>query len=149
MFQINEGTLCVPEQWLDKSLNIFQIPAQGQAKAASFIISRDETQGQRSFAHYIADQVRQCEEQLPGFQLLQRHILSDPCSYAWLDYTWQSPETKVLMRQLYFERRPAIVIMSLTTTPEDAHTHEATWREVIRSTQLTELSQPDPAARVL
>lgn len=148
-FQINEGTLSIPPDWRDKTLNIFQIPATAQAKEASFIISRDESQGSRTFAEFIADQIRQCEQQLPGFKLLQRHLLSDPCSYAWLDYTWQSPDKLVMMRQIYFERRPAVVIMSLTTTPEDAPAHESAWREVIRAAQLTDLVWPDPAARVL
>ncbi len=148
-FQINEGTLSIPAHWSDKTLNIFQIPAVEQAGPASLIISRDESQGNRAFAEFIADQIKQCEQQLPKFQLLQRHIFSDPCSYAWLDYTWQSPDKTVMMRQIFFERRPAVVIMSLTTTPEDAPAHESAWREVIRATQLNELVWPDPAARVL
>ena len=148
-FQINEGTLSIPAHWADKTLNIFHIPAQGTSKEASFIISRDESQGKRAFAEFIADQIKQCEQQLPGFQLLQRHLLTEPCSYAWLDYTWQSPDKTVMMRQIFFERRPAVVIMSLTTTPEDAPAHENAWREVIRASQLNDLVWPDPAARVL
>ncbi len=54
-----------------------------------------------------------------------------------------------MLRQLFFESKPANIIFTLTTTPEDAPGHEAAWREVIRSLKLTKVVVPDSPARMV
>ncbi len=138
-YQINEGHFDLPSQWQDQSLNIFRIPATEQAQEASLIISREAALVSQRFDDFVHQQLHHCEQQLPGFKLLQRQICVEPFSYAWVDYTWQGQEKQartVLMRQIFFESKPCHLIVSLTTTPEDAPHHEAAWRAMIRSVQL-------------
>lgn len=138
-YQINEGNLQIPIAWQDQTLNIFRIPPNGSAKEASLLISRDASQGDASFDDFINGQIKQCEQQLSEFKLLQKQICAEPFSYAWVDYTWNAQEKTVMLRQIFFESKPANLIVTLTTTPEDAPTHEAAWREVVRSVQLKNL----------
>ncbi len=138
-YQINEGVLQIPAAWQDQSLNIFRIPASENAKEASLLISRDASQGESRFDEFISAQITQCEQQLPGFKLLQKQLCVEPFSYAWVDYTWLAQEKTVMLRQIFFESKPANIIVTLTTTPEDAPAHQAAWREMVRSVQLKNL----------
>ena len=133
---LNEGQCQIPADWRDESLNIFRIPASAAAGEASLVISRDYGQGTGRFDDFIQQQLHQCQHTLPEFKLLQKQICSEPFSYAWVDYTWQARERCIMLRQLFFESRPANIIVSLTTTPEDAAAHEAAFRAMVRSVQL-------------
>jgi len=103
------------------------------------LISRDASQGDKRFDEFISGQIKQCEQQLPGFKLLQHQLCVEPFSYAWVDYTWVAQDKTVMLRQIFFESKPANIIVTLTTTPEDAPAHEAAWREMVRGIQLKNL----------
>jgi hypothetical protein len=62
----------IPDTWQDQSINIFKLPAVGGVKEASFVISRDPSQGDAVFADYVARQLENAEGQLPGFKLINR-----------------------------------------------------------------------------
>lgn len=55
---------------------------------------------------------------------------------CWLDYQWQSEGRVLLLRQVFIERKPAVLIFTLTTTPEDAPRHETGWRRVMGTLKL-------------
>lgn len=132
-YNINEGYLIIPPSWQDRSLNIFTIPANGRAKEASFLISRDVSQGGRSFTAFITDQIEQCRQQLSRFKLVKRNDYVQPYSHSSIEYTWETGERTVLLRQIFVESTPANIIFTLTTTPQDIAIHEAAWREVMSS----------------
>jgi len=42
-YRLQEAEFVIPDNWTDQTLNIFKLPAVGEAKEASFLISRDVT----------------------------------------------------------------------------------------------------------
>lgn len=135
-YQINEAELLIPADWLDNSINIFRIPANENAKEASLVFSRDGSQGETGFAEFVMKQVQQCESQLTGFKLIRHNIYYEPVSYAWVDYQWQVESRVIMLRQIFLESKPVNLIVTLTTTPEDAQGHEAVWLEAIRNIKM-------------
>lgn len=73
-YRIQEADLEIPDTWQDQSINIFKLPAVGPAKEASFVISRDTTQGDAPFAEYVDRQLKSAEQQLPGFKIGRAHV---------------------------------------------------------------------------
>lgn len=133
LYQIQEADLHVPDAWQDRSINIFTVPATGVAQEASFVISRDASQSDTPFAEYIARQIHGAE-QLPGFKLLKRWDFVHYCHVAvLLDYSWRRDGCEIALRQVFIELKPAVLITTLTMTPDDLAHHEPAWQQVMQS----------------
>lgn len=133
-YRVNEADLQLPPSWQDQSINIFKLPAHGPAKEASFVISRDASQGDTPFADYIAAQIDGAQKQLPGFKLILRgDFVLHGHAASRLDYSWQREGRELMLRQVFIERKPAVLITTLTTTPSDIKHHEKAWKEVMQS----------------
>lgn len=131
-YRIQEADLDIPDAWQDQSINIFKLPAMGGAKEASFVISRDAGQGEEAFADYVANQLKSAEQQLPGFKLVQTwDFVLHGHAATLLDYTWQREGRDLMLRQVFIERKPAVLITTLTTTPGDLVHHEPAWKQVM------------------
>lgn len=117
LYRLHEADLEIPDAWQDQSINIFKLPASGPAREASFVISRDASQGDAPFADYVARQLENAEKQLPGFKLHKRWDINIHGHAAvLLDYQWQREGRDLMLRQVFIERRPAVLITTLTTT---------------------------------
>ncbi|WP_296262685.1 MULTISPECIES: DcrB-related protein [unclassified Pseudomonas] len=132
LYRIQEADLEIPEAWQDQSINIFKLPAVGSAKEASFVISRDAGQGDASFAEYVANQLKSAELQLPGFKLIQTwDFVLHGHAATLLDYSWQREGRELMLRQVFIERKPAVLITTLTTTLGDLVHHEPAWKQAM------------------
>jgi hypothetical protein len=133
-YRIQEADLDIPDAWQDQSINIFKLPATGSAKEASFVISRDPSQGDTPFADYVSRQLQSAEQQLPGFKLVKRwDFILHGHAATLLDYTWQREGRDLMLRQVFVERKPAVLITTLTTTPDDIAHHDAAWKQAMQS----------------
>ncbi|MCP1616218.1 hypothetical protein FBY21_0827 [Pseudomonas sp. SLBN-26] len=134
LYRLNEADLDVPDAWQDQSINIFKLPATGSAKEASFVISRDPSQGDMPFADYIAQQLANARQQLPGFTLVKQWDINlNGAPAVLLDYTWQRDGRVLMLRQVFIERKPAVLITTLTTTPQDLPFHEPAWKQAMQT----------------
>lgn len=133
-YRLHEAALDIPATWQDQSINIFKLPAVGSAGEASFVISRDRSQGDAEFADYIAAQLTSAEQQLPGFTLIKRWDFTlHEHAATLLDYSWQREGRELMLRQVFVERKPAVLITTLTTTVHDLIHHEPAWKQAMQS----------------
>lgn len=132
LYRLQEADLEIPDTWQDQSINIFKLPAVGGAQEASFVISRDPNQGDTSFVDYIAKQLYSAEQQLPGFELIKRwdFVLHGHAAVLF-DYSWKRDGRELMLRQVFVERKPAVLITTLTTTPADMVHHEPAWKQAM------------------
>lgn len=132
LYRIQEADLDIPEDWQDQSINIFKLPAVGTAQEASFVITRDASGRNTPFAEYVANQLRSAEQQLPGFKLIQTwDFLMHGHNATLFDYTWQREGRDLMLRQVFIEQQPAVLITTLTTTPHDLAQHETAWKQTM------------------
>lgn len=74
------------------------------------------------------------EKQLPGFKLHKRWDINIHGHAAvLLDYQWQREGRDLMLRQVFIERRPAVLITTLTTTPADLPHHEPAWKQAMQT----------------
>lgn len=134
LYRLQEADLDIPAAWQDQSINIFKLPAVGSAKEASFVISRDRSQGDALFADYIAAQLASAEQQLPGFKLIKQwDFVLQARAATLLDYSWQREGRELMLRQVFIELKPAVLITTLTTTVNDLSHHEPAWKLAMQS----------------
>jgi len=132
LYRTQEAELEIPESWQDQSINIFKLPAVNGSNEASFVISRDAGQGDDSFAEYVVKQLKSAEQQLPAFKLIQTwDFVLHGHAATLLDYSWEREGRELMLRQVFVERKPAVLITTLTTTPGDLMHHERAWKQVM------------------
>jgi hypothetical protein len=143
-YRIQEADMAIPETWSDQSINIFKIPANENHGEASFIISRDASLGDTPFNDYVTGQIETAKKQLPGFMFCHREDFElRGHSASSIRYQWDSNGRELMLCQVFIESKPAVIILTLTTTPEDSSHHASVWKEVIRG------YRPVPAANPL
>jgi hypothetical protein len=134
IYRLQEADLEIPDTWHDQSINIFKLPAVDKAKEASFVISRDSGQDELQFLDCVAAQLKSAEQQLPGFKLIKHWDFTlHQHAASLLDYTWERDGRELMLRQMFIEHKPAVLIATLTTTPDDLIHHEAIWKQVMQS----------------
>lgn len=136
-YRIQEANLEIPEDWHDQTINIFKLPAVGNASEASFVISRDSIGIYGSFPDYVASQLTSAERQLPGFKLLQTWDFElNGCPATLADYSWEREGHELMLRQVFIEHGGAVLVTTLTTTFNDLPHHEAAWKKVMHTLTL-------------
>jgi hypothetical protein len=144
-YRIQEADLTVPDGWSDQSLNVFKIPGAEGRRDASFVISRDPTKGGATLDQYMAKQEAQCREALPGFALRQADRFDFGEHRAgWLEFTWRNQGAELLLRQVFIDRGPAVLICTLTTHPDDIAHIDVAWRTLMNSLRLRPLPEAPP-----
>lgn len=143
-YRIQEADLEIPDNWSDQSINIFKIPANENHGEASLVISRDTSRGKIPFHDYVTGQIETAEQQLPGFRFFHREDLDLRGNAASsVRYSWNRDGLNLMLCQVFVESARSVVILTLTTTPEDASNHAAAWKEIIRSYR--PVTAPDPS----
>ena len=67
MYQLQEGTLALPPEWHDKTMNVFVSSATG-TEGVSFVITREDLPWGMQFQEYTANEVRKVAKQVPGYE---------------------------------------------------------------------------------
>ena len=112
VYRFNEGSLDVPADWHDETMNIFKGP---QSEGYNLVISRGEIPKAADPEAHVAEQILAIEENLPEFSEVAREdIQLDGAVCTWLEYTWKSPEG--LMNQINVLRAVGDMLVSFTLT---------------------------------
>ena len=142
-YRIQEADLEIPDSWSDQTINIFKIPANENHGEASLVISRDTSRGKTSFHDYVTGQIETAKKQLPGFKLFHREDFDLRGNAASsVRYSWSRDGLDLMLCQVFVENVRSVLILTLTTTPEDASNHAAAWKEIIRSYRPVTVSDP-------
>lgn len=70
MYRINEGTIDLPAEWTDRSINV--VSSNPSSTGASLTITRDDIPWGMSFAEYVDDQAGQAGKALKNFEVIER-----------------------------------------------------------------------------
>ncbi|AUH33706.1 DcrB-related protein [Paracoccus tegillarcae] len=72
MYHIQEGSLELPVEWKDQSINILSASRSGEP-GLSLTVTRDDIPWGMSFDEYVADQMKQVEGTLKDFKIEAQH----------------------------------------------------------------------------
>lgn len=111
-YYFHEGSLDVPEDWRDESMNIFRAP---ESEGYNLVISREKIPRSVDPQAHLAAQRAVIEETLMGFVARDRQSIElDGQRCVWMEYTWQSPEGP--MNQINVMRVVGDILVSFTFT---------------------------------
>lgn len=111
-YYFHEGTLTIPEEWRDESMNIFKAPEE---EGYNLVISRERIPRSVDPQEHVAAQRKIIEENLMNFRELDRRPIDlDGQVCVWLEYSWKSPEGP--MNQVNVMRVAGPTLVSFTFT---------------------------------
>lgn len=113
-YQIQEGSVVLPGEWQDRSVNVL-IPQDTSSKGANLVIARDSMPRGLSFGDYLQQQKKTFERELPEFRLsLDAPGIGGQHPLHNFEFTWTN-QGKV-MRQLMTVIGCGDGVLSLTAT---------------------------------
>lgn len=111
-YRINEGSIVVPEDWRDESMNIFRAP---ESEGYNLVVTREKIPKSVEPEEHLAERRKMIEENLTGFRERGRgDIVLDGRPCTWLEYMWKSPQGS--MSQLNLMRVVGDTLVSFTFT---------------------------------
>jgi hypothetical protein len=93
MHNIGEGTLAIPEDWHNSTVNIYTAQPPG-APGISLTVNRDRLPLGTTVDDYCASQTAKLAQQLKNYRLVreEKKISIDGKPGAFLEFTWKSDE---------------------------------------------------------
>ncbi len=133
-YRMQEAEISVPDEWRDKTIQLFVLPNDGGGEA-TLVVSRDAETKAASLDGYVDGQLTEAGKRLNRFRFISRNAITIGGKPAVeIDYLWTTPERIELhQRQAYAEWPGCFLIFTLTTRTSDFGRHEANWRQTLES----------------
>lgn len=127
MYVFNEGTIDLPADWKDQTINIVS-SASAMQPGLTVSITRDSLPWGMGFTEYVDDQITQVEDGLEEFKLLGKRnlVLSRAAAYE-IECAWQSkqgPMHQVITTVQLEDNKAIIVTASLPGKMTDSQLAE-------------------------
>ena len=138
-YQLYEGSIEIPDEWKDQTMNAFMLPeTSGKGAQASIVISRDYETKSETVEHYADLQLVEAAKKLPKYKLLRRSEIQVSGRTAMqIDYAWATPErVEVRQRQAIVQNGDYFLTMTITTPAKDFPKYEAMWGETLKNVVL-------------
>ncbi|TDB45474.1 DUF1795 domain-containing protein [Photorhabdus luminescens] len=112
-YQMNEGTLAIPDNWRDESMNVFVLPDDS---GINLVVSRTPVPSGMDNNAYYEQTLEQFCTHLPGYQEHQRsEITLSQQPARRLDYQWKSPEGDMYQTVVLQIRGTLLLTFNLTS----------------------------------
>lgn len=139
MYRMNEGTLAIPAQWRDESLNVFALPDN----AANLVINRTPTEPDQTPEQVYQNTLEQFSAHLKDYQEVQvwQLMLAGASAQA-LEYTWRSPEGKMHQVVVMQVRDSQLLTFTITAADVLSEARKTELLAVIESFRVAERPLP-------
>ncbi|MGH8781197.1 DcrB-related protein [Paraburkholderia sp.] len=138
MYQIQEGTLALPVEWQDKTMNVFVSSATG-TEGVSFVITRERMPWGMKFEEYIASEIRKVAKQVPDYaEVLNEKATVSGRAAQVHEYTWINNHAPIQQRLTMVEYGQVVLMLTFTTPGAISDSQRQLMQEMISSLKLVE-----------
>ncbi|MFO0761714.1 MAG: DUF1795 domain-containing protein [Byssovorax sp.] len=120
----NDAEFDVPEEWTDRSINIFAVGSTPPLPL-SFVISRDYMKPGQELVDFVEEQLGQTAKNLPKFRLIsKRQIVVDGNPALQAEFVWFAEQGAMHQRQAYVPSGAKVLILTATAPVKISDEHE-------------------------
>lgn len=114
MYHFNEGTIELPDEWLDRTIHILSA-AKEQEVGSSFTMSRDKMPWGMNFKEFTSKEIISISRQLKEYQQLDINdgTLSGKATVS-VEFQWQAAQGRIHQLMTFVETQPQILILTAT-----------------------------------
>jgi hypothetical protein len=114
MYQLNEGSLAVPDKWKDETVNVFVAPDD---TGLNLVVTRVDIPTGLSASAFYAQSLEQFADQLPEFcELTRGELAIDQHIAPYIHYQWKSPEGPMHQLAILFIHPTSTQMLAFTFT---------------------------------
>jgi hypothetical protein len=142
-FYANEFAATVPDELLDRSINVFTLTVDGPSEL-SVVVTRDALRAGEDLAGYIDRQLATLQERLAQLRIRRREpSVVGGVAAERLEITWQTREGAITQRQLAaVSPRGPVMTFSATFRGAPAEPHVSTFEAFIASVRFYDPQGP-------
>lgn len=132
---MNEATIEIPNQWYDRSVNIFSSPPS-DAFPINVVVSRDWPRRGQSLADYAEEKLDELQSTLNQYALLERRqveVAGRPCLEA--EYKWRAEKGLMHQWQTFIPHDDRILVITFTAGREFREEHKHHIEGILSSLQ--------------
>jgi hypothetical protein len=139
-YQMHEGSLSLPSDWLDKSMNVF-VSASTGTEGVSFVIARERLPWGMRFNEYTNSEVQKLAKQMPEYEAVAGNEteVSGRAAYAH-EFKWTNNGKPIQQLLTMVEHGRQVLMLTFTVPGTLSPTQKAQVEDVIRSLTLNEPS---------
>jgi hypothetical protein len=132
-YRIDEASFSIPDEWKDKSVNVFS-PTGELPGDFSFVITRDELGGDQILASYVEGQLEELSKTLPEFRLIRKYQTTVNKAPAFnTEFTWKAEEKTMAQQQTYVMSERVVLVLTATTIEKFSREHRRIIDNIISS----------------
>jgi len=143
VFYANEFMADVPDDLLDRSVNVFTLTTDGPSEL-SIVVTRDALRAGEDLVGYVDRQLATLQGRLPQLRIRRREaavVGAQPAER--LELTWQTPEGAVTQRQLAaIAPRGPVMTFSATFRGTPAEPHASTFETFLAGVRFYDPQTP-------
>ena len=114
LYHINEGTFDLPDDWSDRSMNIFT-PDESENPEWNIVISRDKLKEGETLEDYVSTQLEEMPKALPRFRLVsEEKVEINNFSGKAVISTWIGDAGTVRQKQIILVRNAKSLVFTFT-----------------------------------
>ncbi|MEQ5840470.1 DcrB-related protein [Paraburkholderia acidicola] len=138
MYQMNEGSLTLPAEWQDKTMNVFVSAATG-TEGVSFVITRERLPWGMQFHEYTASEIRKLAGQVPDYaaKSSDESTVSGRAAHVH-EFTWSNKGAPIHQLLTMVDYGKVALMLTFTVPGTLSNTQRKQVQEVVQSLQLNE-----------
>jgi hypothetical protein len=134
---IDQGTISVPEAWLDESVNILSHPG-GTPCECSLVISRGRLDEGEELEDFVSRQMNVLGESLSALEIVRREdVILDGERAKETEFSWVGEGVRFRQRQVCAVRQSHVLVLTATVSEDLYGKHWKTLDEIIFSFRFT------------
>lgn len=140
MYQMQEGSLSLPTDWHDKSMNVFVSVATG-TEGVSFVVTRESLPWGMKFHEYTANEVQKLAKQVASYEPIAGADteVSGRAAYTH-EFRWLNNGKPIQQLLTMVEYGKRVLMLTFTAPGTISETQKAQVQEIIQSLTLHELN---------
>jgi hypothetical protein len=133
IYRIDEASFNIPDEWSDKSVNVFS-PSGDLPGDLSFVITRGSLGSGQNLASYVEEQLKELSTTLPQFRLIRKYESTVNTLPAYkTEFTWKAEEKSMIQQQTYVMSDPVVLVLTATTIEKFSREYQLVIDNVISS----------------
>lgn len=136
MYQMQEGTLALPDAWQDKTMNVFVSQATG-TEGVSFVITRERLPWGMKFQEYVVGEIRKVARKVPEYVAVSTEanaVSGRPAQVH--EFTWTNNGAAIHQQLTMVEYGEVVLMLTFTAPGALSESQREQVRAVIQSLQL-------------
>ncbi|CAE6734696.1 MULTISPECIES: DUF1795 domain-containing protein [Paraburkholderia] len=138
MYQIQEGSLSLPADWHDKTMNVFVSAATG-TEGVSFVVTRESLPWGMKFHEYTANEIQKLSKQVAGYELVAgaESEVSGRAAYTH-EFRWLNNGKPIQQLLTMVEYGKRVLMLTFTAPGTISETQKTQVHAMIQSFSLNE-----------